>query len=301
MTTKLTGIISQRRQSSYEATRTKEQGRAGANGAEKSRRNAIETKMEEETAEHRGERKGGGGIYHCGYHSEKSFGAASYFIVHPERNILVDNPKYIDKLARRFEMMGGARYIFLTHRDDIADHMKWSKRLGCDRIIHSEEVDASTAEVECKLEGNGPWKLADDLEFIHTLGHIKGSVCLLHKSLKVLFVGDHITMDESRLCISEIYNWFSILAQIQSVKKLTQFDFEWILPGHRRRAKFRDIEDKNSALESFVAASGRSSGFGISGLTASGRAGKGTFKAPMIALKKRNSAFEDVCGSLPGS
>ncbi|KAL8148621.1 hypothetical protein AgCh_005833 [Apium graveolens] len=124
-------------------------------------------------------------------------------------------------------MMGGARYIFLTHRDDIADHMKWSKRLGCDRIIHSEEVffqklvDASTAEVECKLEGNGPWKLADDLEFIHTLGHIK-----------------------------------VVLAQIQSVKKLTQFDFEWILPGHRRRAKFRDIEDKNSALESFVAASG---------------------------------------------
>ncbi|KAL8148225.1 hypothetical protein AgCh_005544 [Apium graveolens] len=72
-------------------------------------------------------------------------------------------------------MMGGARYMFLTHRDDIEDHMKWSKRLGCDRIIHSEEVDASTAEVECKLEGNGPWKLADDLELIHTLGHTKGS------------------------------------------------------------------------------------------------------------------------------
>ncbi|KAL8105609.1 uncharacterized protein LOC141678410 [Apium graveolens] len=198
------------------------------------------------------------GIYHCGYHSEKSFGAASYFIVHPEGNILVDSPKYTDKLARRFEMMGGARYMFLTHRDDIADHMKWSKRLGCDRIIHSEEVDASTAEVECKLEGNGPWKLADDLELIHTPGHTKGSVCLLHRSLKVLFAGDHIAMDESGLCISEIYNWFSVPVQIQSVKKLTQFDFEWILPGHGRRAEFRDTEVKNSALESFVAASGHS-------------------------------------------
>lgn len=195
------------------------------------------------------------GVYHCGYHSNKSYGAASYFIVHPEGNILVDSPKYTDKLARRLEMMGGARYMFLTHRDDIADHMKWSKRLSCDRIIHSEEVDASTADVERKLHGSGPWNLADDLELIHTPGHTKGSVCLLHKSLKVLFAGDHVAMDESGLCISETYNWFSVPIQIKSVKKVMQFDFEWILPGHGRRAEFRDIDDKNSALESFLAAS----------------------------------------------
>lgn len=30
------------------------------------------------------------GVYHCGYHSEKSFAATSYFITRPEGNILVD-------------------------------------------------------------------------------------------------------------------------------------------------------------------------------------------------------------------
>jgi hypothetical protein len=30
------------------------------------------------------------GVYHCGYHSEDSFGATSYLITHPDGNILVD-------------------------------------------------------------------------------------------------------------------------------------------------------------------------------------------------------------------
>lgn len=30
------------------------------------------------------------GVYHCGYHSEKAYGATSYHIVHPKGNILVD-------------------------------------------------------------------------------------------------------------------------------------------------------------------------------------------------------------------
>ncbi|KAL4296500.1 hypothetical protein GQ457_12G032470 [Hibiscus cannabinus] len=30
------------------------------------------------------------GVYHCGYHSEKSYGAASYLIIRPEGNILID-------------------------------------------------------------------------------------------------------------------------------------------------------------------------------------------------------------------
>ncbi|KAL9256290.1 hypothetical protein AKJ16_DCAP20107, partial [Drosera capensis] len=66
------------------------------------------------------------GIYHCGYNSVKSYGASSYFIVHPEGNILVDSPKYTEALARNLEELGGVRFMFLTHRDDVADHEKWS-------------------------------------------------------------------------------------------------------------------------------------------------------------------------------
>ncbi|CAK9134134.1 unnamed protein product [Ilex paraguariensis] len=193
------------------------------------------------------------GVYHCGYHSEKSYGAASYLIVHPEGNILVDSPRYTERLARNIEMMGGARYMFLTHRDDVADQDKWSKRLSCHRILHSQDVDSSTADVETKLEGSGPWNLGDDIKLIHTPGHTAGSVCLFHESLKVLFTGDHLTMDESGLSIMDGYNWFSVPMQLNSVRVLLGLDFEWILPGHRRRVEFKNVEEKNLILETFIA------------------------------------------------
>ncbi|MCL7045686.1 hypothetical protein MKW94_023866, partial [Papaver nudicaule] len=79
------------------------------------------------------------GYYDCGYHSEASYGATSYFITHPDGNILVDSPRYTERLARRIETLGGVRYMFLTHKDDVADHDKWSKRLGCDRVLHSQD------------------------------------------------------------------------------------------------------------------------------------------------------------------
>lgn len=191
-------------------------------------------------------------VYHCGYHSDKSFGAASYFIVHPEGNILVDSPRYTEPLARNIDMMGGARYMFLTHKDDIADHAKWAKRLNCNRIIHAEEVTGSTADAEIKLEGTGPWSLGEDFTLLHTPGHTTGSVCLLYKSQKVLFTGDHIFDSVNGLDISEKYNFFSVPIQLDNIRKLLELDFEWILPGHGRRAYFKDVAEKNTALETLL-------------------------------------------------
>ncbi|KAL5718253.1 hypothetical protein ACHQM5_011178 [Ranunculus cassubicifolius] len=193
------------------------------------------------------------GVFHCGYHSEASFGATSYLIVHPEGNILVDGPRFTEKLAQNIDMLGGARYLFLTHSDDVADHDKWSKRLNCDRIIHSKEVDAYTANAEMKLEGSGPWSIGSDIEIIHTPGHSEGSICLFYKPLKALFTGDHLCKREDKLCMIEMYNHFSISAQVNSIRMLLDLDFEWILPGHLRRVQYRDKEEKNAALEAFLA------------------------------------------------
>ncbi|XVF83750.1 hypothetical protein PTKIN_Ptkin16aG0517500 [Pterospermum kingtungense] len=192
------------------------------------------------------------GVYHCGYHSEKSYGATPYLIVHPEGNILIDSPKFTERLASQIEKLGGVRYIFLTHKDDVADHLNWSKRFSCDRILHSEDVEAGTADVEMKLEGSGPWSLGEDIMLIHCPGHTEGTVCLLYKPLKVLFTGDHLLMRESGLDIMEIYNKNSVPAQIDSVKKLLEFDFNWIIPGHGRRVEFKDVQEKNVVLEAFV-------------------------------------------------
>lgn len=37
--------------------------------------------------------------------------------------------------------MGGAKYIFLTHRDDVAEHAKWAKALSAERILHTKETN----------------------------------------------------------------------------------------------------------------------------------------------------------------
>ncbi|KAI3918722.1 hypothetical protein MKX01_042042 [Papaver californicum] len=196
------------------------------------------------------------GIFYCGYHSETSYGATSYFITHPDGNILVDSPRYTERLAHRVETLGGARYMFLTHRDDVAYHDKWSKRLGCDRVLHSQDIEDHTADVEIKLEGSGPWKLGNDFELIHTPGHTRGSVCLLYKPLKVLFAGDHISKDQSELFIGEQYNQQSVPLQLESVRKLLDFEFGWILPGHGRRVEFKDAQEKNEALKAFLVMKG---------------------------------------------
>ncbi|OVA07640.1 Beta-lactamase-like [Macleaya cordata] len=192
------------------------------------------------------------GVYHCGYHSETSYGATSYFIVHPEGNILVDSPRYSERLARKIEMLGGARYMFLTHKDDVADHEKWSKKLRCDRVLHLQDVEDTTADVEIKLDGCGPWNLGDDFELIHTPGHTEGCVCLFYRPLKILFTGDHLGKEQSELSIFSRYNRNSVSLQLNSVRKLLDVDFEWILPGHGRRAEFRDTQEKNAALEAFL-------------------------------------------------
>ncbi|XP_042429083.1 uncharacterized protein LOC122016020 isoform X1 [Zingiber officinale] len=194
------------------------------------------------------------GVYHCGYHSERSYGATSYLITHPEGNILVDSPRFTERLAKNIENLGGARYMFLTHKDDIGDHEKWSKRLRCERILHSGDVEFSTTHVEIKLDGEGPWSIGTDFELIYTPGHTEGSVCLHYKPLKVMFTGDHLFRSEgSDLSISVIYNQQSVSLQLKSIQKLLDFDFEWILPGHGRRVAFRSNQHKNVAIQTFLA------------------------------------------------
>ena len=195
------------------------------------------------------------GVYLCGYHSENSYGATSYLIVHPEGNIMVDSPRYTPKLANQLEKLGGARYMFLTHIDDVADHRKWAERLKCERIIHSGDVEDITADVEWKLTGNGPWNIGTDFELIHTPGHTEGSVCLLYKPLKALFTGDHVAKSEESddLNLFLMYSKQSVGVQLDSIRKLLDVDFEWFLPGHGYRIRYEDVYAKNSAIEALLA------------------------------------------------
>lgn len=175
-------------------------------------------------------------VFHCGYHSEKSFAATSYFIQRSEGNILVDSPRFTPPLVKRLEEMGGIRYIYLTHRDDVADHQKFQEHFGSDRILHSDDITADTRDVEIKLSGFDPYQLATDLLIIPVPGHSKGHTVLLYEN-KYLFTGDHLAWSETanQLVAFKDFCWYSWNEQLKSMQKLAAYSFDWVLPGHGRR------------------------------------------------------------------
>lgn len=180
-----------------------------------------------------------GPVHHCGYHAEDSFGAASYLILRDDGNVLVDSPRFARPLVERIEALGGLRYMYLTHMDDVADHAKFADHFGCERILHAADIRPGTRGVEIKVEGDAPVALAPDLTLIPTPGHTRGSMCLLFDDT-FLFTGDHIAWSPT---LGQIYAfrgvcWYDWSALTRSVERLADHRFEWILPGHGYRCHF---------------------------------------------------------------
>ncbi|MGB5631219.1 MAG: MBL fold metallo-hydrolase [Waterburya sp.] len=175
-------------------------------------------------------------VYYCGYHSEASFGAASYFIERPEGNILIDSPRFVAPLVKQIEKMGGIKYLYLTHQDDVADHQKFHQHFGCQRILHQDDIQPSTEKVEIKLSGQEIIELASDIQIIPVPGHSEGHTVLLYQN-KFLFTGDHLAWSPYLQHLYAFYRfcWYSWSEQIKSIEKLANYSFKWVLPGHGRR------------------------------------------------------------------
>jgi glyoxylase-like metal-dependent hydrolase (beta-lactamase superfamily II)/ferredoxin len=174
-------------------------------------------------------------VFYCGFNSPKSFGGNSYFIQRPQGNWLIDSPKFLPTLVRRFESLGGISDVFLTHRDDVADAEKYARHFGATRVIHRRELD-SQPDAEWVLEGEEPVRLGEDLVAIPTPGHTAGHCVLLHAD-RYLFTGDHLYFDRGaqRLAAFADYCWHSWPQQVQSLRRLLEYSFEWVLPGHGQR------------------------------------------------------------------
>ncbi len=136
------------------------------------------------------------GVFYCGFNSPKSFGGSSYFLENSGGNWLIDAPRYVEHLVRRFEEQGGIRYIFLTHRDDVADADKYAKRFRADRIIHRLELSAQP-DAERVIDGIAPFDLAPGFLAIPTPGHTLGHCALLARE-RFFFSRDHIWWSRNR-------------------------------------------------------------------------------------------------------
>jgi glyoxylase-like metal-dependent hydrolase (beta-lactamase superfamily II) len=131
-----------------------------------------------------------GGVSYCGFASPDSFGASSYLVEHAGGNWLVDSPRWNRHLERAFAARGGLAFVFLTHRDDVADSGRWAERFGAKRVIHRADLDAAP-DAEIVIESRDPIELGPEFLAIPVPGHTEGSAVLLYRD-RYLFAGDHL-------------------------------------------------------------------------------------------------------------
>ena len=180
-------------------------------------------------------------VSYCGFNSEKSYGANSFFIEHPDGNWLIDSPRYIKHLVEAFEQRGGIAQIFLTHKDDVADADKYAAHFGAKRIIHRADADAAPT-AEWVVDGEATIRVGSEFQYIPVPGHTAGSMALLYRE-RFLFTGDHLWWNPhtQSLAAPTSLVWRK-WALIESLQKLLEYPFEWILAGHGDRVRFSRVE-----------------------------------------------------------
>lgn len=193
-----------------------------------------------------------GSVYFCGYASEKSYGASSYLIVRPEGSVLVDSPRAAAPLMDRIEELGGVSLLFLSHKDDVADHAKYRARFACERVMHEDDASQSLG-IERLVRGQETTRLAPDLLAIPLPGHTRGSTALLWGD-KFLFTGDHLWgRDDGSLGASRSVAWYSWAEQTKSMERLLDYSFEWVLPGHGVPLRAESPREMRTKLEALLA------------------------------------------------
>jgi glyoxylase-like metal-dependent hydrolase (beta-lactamase superfamily II)/ferredoxin len=188
-------------------------------------------------------------VYYCGFNSPASYGGNSFFIAHEAGNWLVDSPKFIKPLVKRLEALGGIKYIFLTHRDDVADADKYAEHFGAKRIIHRLELDAQP-DAEIVVDEMDCVDFQPSFKIIITPGHTRGHMVLLYNK-EVLFSGDHLSWDRERqvLKANEQHCWYSFAEQLKSLEKLISYSFAWLLAGHGDRVHLPEGEMQEKLRE----------------------------------------------------
>jgi len=183
----------------------------------------------------------------CGFTSEDSYGAWSYFIRRPQGNVLMDSPRAAPPLLKNLAAAGGVAQMVLSHRDDVADHARFHEHFGCQRIAHADE---HLQGLEHYITGTGVTALAPDLKIIPTPGHTAGSLCLLYRD-SFLFTGDTLWWNPELaiLSASKRYNWHNWNTQLKSLERLLDFEFRWVLPGHGAPHRAESAQAMRAELE----------------------------------------------------
>jgi glyoxylase-like metal-dependent hydrolase (beta-lactamase superfamily II)/ferredoxin len=196
-----------------------------------------------------------GPVSALGFTARASYGATAYLLEHPDGNWMIDGPRWNAGLAERIAERGGLRYVFLTHRDDVADAARYAARFGAERIIHRRDR-AAVPDAEIVIDGDEPIAFGD-VRLIPTPGHTRGHTVLLHRGY--LFTGDHLAWDPKRATLTAYRDvcWYDWPTQLRSLARLADEEIRWVLPGHGERVRLEPAA-VSAALRELVARAERS-------------------------------------------
>jgi glyoxylase-like metal-dependent hydrolase (beta-lactamase superfamily II) len=172
------------------------------------------------------------GVFRCGYNAASSFGAHSYLAQRAEGNVLVDSPRYVNKLVRKFEELGGVADILLTHRDDVADARRYAQHFGARVWIHEDDRSAAPYATHV-FKGSVPRAIGERLLAVPVPGHTRGSMVFLLEDC-YLFTGDSLAWSHQRKDLVAFRDacWYSWSELTRSLAQLAGYRFEWVLAGH---------------------------------------------------------------------
>lgn len=188
-------------------------------------------------------------IYYCSYNSQEAFGANSYLIKRERGNILIDCPKFTKTLLEKIELLGGIKYIYLTHKDDIGEYLKFKEYFNAQVIFHEGDFCSRIRSADITLRGEEDYILDDEVKILSIPGHTKGHTALLYKTS--LFTGDHLAYKQKKDCFEMYKNfcWYDWKTQVNSSKKLLNYEITNIFAGHGGNYIASEVEFKKRLKE----------------------------------------------------
>ena len=191
------------------------------------------------------------GLYRCGYNARASFGAHSYFATRDEGNLLIDSPRYVSMLVRKFEDLGGIADILLTHRDDVADADRYARHFRARVWVHEDDRSAAPYATNL-LRGIEATPIRERVLAIPVPGHTRGSVVFLLDET-YLFTGDSLAWSHERRDLQAFRDacWYSWGELKRSLSRLAGYRFEWVLAGHSGSARL-PVDEMHERLRALV-------------------------------------------------
>jgi len=154
--------------------------------------------------------------------SSSTYGGKGFLVTGPKYNLMVDTPACTRRVLDAVRIVGGLRYVFLSHRDEIGEIADLHRATGGAVIMHRSEADRVPCGVDLVFDTD--FEVEPGVTVIHTPGSSPGSSCLLvHRGdLRVLFTGNHVPRRGG-----------------QGTRRLLELEFDYIIPSHSDRPLLR--------------------------------------------------------------